>query len=402
MHLLTPCEFSADTTELVQMLRAGHHGVKLDSEAWDRLTTWIDLNTPADGTWTEIVGAGLVIHQRDHRHEMLKQYAQRDEDSEEIGSVPLKAIPFEPPVALPPPAAPARVELRGWPFDAAEARRRQAESGTYQRQIDLGNGIKLDCVLIPQGDFIMGDTNSAPGPTRLTIAKPFWMGRFEISNEQYAQFDPAHDSRIERGDFLQFGETERGYPADGPRQPVVRVSWNEATAFCRWLSKKTGESCALPTEAQWEYACRAGTATPLCFGGLETDFSKLANLADHSLRVMPTFGWGLPSGAIPPWRPAIDAVNDGFRISAPVGSFAPNAWNLCDMHGNVWKWTTGDFTPERKAIRGGSWFDRPSRATSASRQGYRPWQRVYNVGFRVIIDTSSVTQKAAGRSAARF
>jgi formylglycine-generating enzyme required for sulfatase activity len=317
---------------------------------------------------------------------MLKRYAQRDEDPEEISGGPAKAIAFEPPVALPAPAAPARVELRGWPFDAAEARRRQAENGTFERQINLGNGVKLDFVLIPKGEFIMGDTNSEPGPRCVTIANPFWMGRFEISNEQYAQFDPSHDSRIERGDFLQFSETERGYSANGPRQPVVRVSWNEAIAFCRWLSEKTGERCALPTEAQWEYACRAGAASPLWFGGLETDFSEFANLADHSLRAMPTFGWGLPSGAIPPWRPAIDSVHDKFRISAPVGSFEPNAWGLCDMHGNVWEWTAGDFNRDRKTIRGGSWWDRPFRATSASRLGYRPWQRVYNVGFRVIIE----------------
>ena len=83
LHLLTPCEFSADTTELVQMLRAGHHGVKPDAEAWDRLITWIDLNTPAHGTWTEIVGADKVNAQRDRRREMLKRYAQRDEDPEE-------------------------------------------------------------------------------------------------------------------------------------------------------------------------------------------------------------------------------------------------------------------------------------------------------------------------------
>ena len=369
--------------------------VKLDSEAWDRLATWIDLNTPAHGTWTEIVGAGLVTPQRDRRREMLKRYAQRDEDPEEISGGPAKAIAFEPRATGPPPPVPARVELRGWPFDAAEARRRQAENGTFEREINLGNGVRLDFVLIPKGEFIMGDTNSEPGPRCVTIANPFWMGRFEISNEQYAQFDSSHDSRIERGDFLQFSETERGYPANGPRQPVVRVSWNEAIAFCRWLSEKTGERCALPTEAQWEYACRAGTATALWFGGLETDFSEFANLADHSLRAMPTFGWGLPSGAIPPWRPAIDSVHDKFRISAPVGSFEPNAWGLCDMHGNVWEWTAGDFNRDRKTVRGGSWWDRPFRATSASRLGYRPWQRVYDVGFRVMINASNATEYAA-------
>jgi len=386
MHLLTPCEFSADTTELVQMLRAGHHGVQLDAEAWARLTTWIDLNTPAHGTWTEIVGADKVNAQRDRRREMLKRYAQRDEDPEAIAA-PAAPVAFVNPVRAEAPTA-ARVELAGWPFDAAEARRRQTAAGNFERQLDLGEGIKLDLRRIPQGEFLMGDPNGKPGPARVAISEGFWMGRCEVSNEQYARFDPSHDSRIERGDFLQFGETERGYPANGPKQPVVRVSWNAATEFCRWLSAKTGATCALPSEPQWEYACRAGTATPLWFGELGTDFARYANLADHSLRVMPTFGWGLPSGAIPPWRPAIDSVNDTFRISAPVGSFEPNAWGLRDMCGNVWEWTSGDFSPERKAVRGGSWSERPSQATSASRLGYRPWQPVYHVGFRIICNDS--------------
>ena len=386
MHLLTPCEFSADTTELMQLLRAGHHGVRPDAEAWDRLITWIDLNTPAHGTWSEIVGANKVNSQRDRRREMLKQYAQRDEDPENTAGAPAATIAFQPPVQPSPPPATARAAVTGWPFDAAEARRRQTETGSFERQLDLGNGIVLDLVRIPKGTFVMGDPNRDAAATVVTITKAFWMGRCEISNEQYARFDAAHDSRIERGDFLQFGVTERGYPANTPRQPVVRVSCDEAQEFCRWLGVKTGGHCTLPTEAQWEYACRAGTAMPLWFGDVTTDFAKFANLADHSLRVMPTFGWGLPSGAIPPWRPAIDSVNDKFRIAAPVGSFEPNAWGLRDMCGNVWEWTSGDFAPGRNTVRGGSWADRPQNATSSSRLGYRPWQRVYNVGFRVVCE----------------
>ncbi|MEI7908990.1 MAG: SUMF1/EgtB/PvdO family nonheme iron enzyme [Verrucomicrobiota bacterium] len=382
MHLLTPCEFSADTTELIQMLRAGHHGVTPDAEAWDRLTTWIDLNTPAHGTWTEIVGADKVNAQRDRRREMLKLYAQRDEDPEDVGTV-AAAVTFQPPATVAVPPAPAAGELAGWPFDAAEARRRQAAAGTFERQLDLGEGIKLDMLRIPEGGFVRAGSNGAAAGQGI-INAPFWMGRCEISNEQFARFDPAHDSRIERGDFLQFSETERGYPANGPKQPVVRVSWEAANAFCRWLSAKTGAACTLPSEEQWEYACRAGSATPLWFGDLTADFAPFANLADHSLRVMPTFGWGLPSGAIPPWRPAIDSVDDKFRIAAPIGSFAPNPWGLRDMCGNVWEWTSGEFSPGHKAVRGGSWSDRPAQATSASRLGYRPWQQVYHVGFRII------------------
>lgn len=383
LHLLTPCEFSADTTELIQLLRAGHYGVKLDAEAWDRLITWIDLNTPAHGTWTEIVGAEMVNHQRDRRREMLNRYAQRDSDPEAIPNPQGTPAAFQPPAAASNSPTPPAPQVDGWPFDAAEAKRRQAAAGPDSRKIDLGDGVSLDLVRIPAGSF--AGFGSGKDPTRIDVAEPFWIGRCEVTNRQFARFSPNHDSRIERGDFLQFSVAERGIPANAPDQPVVRVSWTEADAFCRWLAAKTGEPCSLPDEARWEYACRAGTATPLWYGATEMDFTKSANLADRSLRTMPTLGWGLPSAAVPPWRPAVESLDDHFRVAAPVGSFAPNAWGLHDMAGNVWEWTTGEFAPDRKAVRGGSWSDRPFRATSASRQGFRPWQRVYHTGFRLMI-----------------
>ncbi|HNT88637.1 MAG TPA: SUMF1/EgtB/PvdO family nonheme iron enzyme, partial [Candidatus Hydrogenedentes bacterium] len=114
-----------------------------------------------------------------------------------------------------------------------------------------------------------------------------------------------------------------------------------------------------------------------------------ANLADRSLARVDLFAaWGLPFGAIHPWRPAVNKVDDGYRVSAPVGRLAPNAWGLYDMHGNVAEWTSSDYehngVGNLKAVRGGSWYDRPERATAAYRLGYAPWQRVYNVGFRVV------------------
>jgi formylglycine-generating enzyme required for sulfatase activity len=213
------------------------------------------------------------------------------------------------------------------------------------------------------------------------------MGKFEVTNAQFAAFDPAHDSRLEEGDYLQFGVEERGYPVNAPDQPVARVSWEAANAFCRWLSDKTGMAFALPTETQWEWACRAGTATPLWFGDTQADFSPYANLADASLSFVDTYApWTLPSGAIIPWRPAVDSVNDGHRVSAPVGTYQPNPWGLCDMHGNAAEWTADDYDAGRKAVRGGSWYDVPNRAGSASRQAYPPYRAVYDVGFRVVCE----------------
>jgi formylglycine-generating enzyme required for sulfatase activity len=246
---------------------------------------------------------------------------------------------------------------------------------------------RLDLVLIPAGEFVRGDTRSTPEALRAgraVISRPFWMAKMEVCNEQFAQFDPRHDSRLESGDFLQFSVQERGYPVNSARQPVVRVSWAQAVAFCQWLSELTGEVFTLPDETQWEYACRAGSDTDLWFGGLDADFSPYANLADASYRKVDTFGWGLPSGAIPPWRPAAAAVNDRHRVSAPVGSYKPNAWGLHDMHGNAAEWTATDAGPGRKVVRGGAWSDRPAQARSAARLAYPAWQRVYNVGFRVV------------------
>jgi len=303
---------------------------------------------------------------------------------------------------MPPPEkaiTPTTITCKGWPFDAEAAAKRQAARGPVKREIDLGDGVTLTLVRVPGGRFIMGsDTGAADErPRKAADVKAFWMGRFEVTNAQFAAFDPTHDSRLEHGDFLQFSVRERGYPLNTPTQPVVRVSWDRAAAFCQWLSKKTEANVALPTETQWEYACRAGTDTPMSYGQIDADFSTRANLADKAFRYMATYGWGLPSGAVPAWRPAIETVNDNYRISAPVGSFTPNAWGLHDMHGNAAEWTRGVWKPRqvdratagdssRRVVRGGSWQDRPADARSSSRAGYNRWQGVVDVGFRIVVE----------------
>jgi len=387
IHLLPPGEFAADTTHLVQLLDRGHHGVRFDDEAWDRLITWIDLNTPAHGTWHEIVGSSLVEQTSGRRRTMLARYANRDEDPEAVlvaSAGPIEAlIPEEPPRDDPP------VACDGFPLSSGEARARQEAAGPdVERTVDLGEGVALRLRLVPAGRFVMGDSGDPPRRA-VGVDEPFYMGVFEVTNAQYAQFDPAHDSRLEHGDFLQFSTQERGYPLNGPEQPVCHVSWDEATAFCRWLSERTGIPFSLPTEAQWEYPCRAGSGEAMWYGRTEDDFATLANLADVSLRRVDTFApWSLPSGAIPEWRLARADVNDGFRVSAPVGSFQPNAWGLYDMAGNVAEWTLdvlGGPAGERRVVRGGSWYDRPELARSAHREAYPPYRGVYDVGFRVVM-----------------
>ena len=391
MHMLYPMEFHADTAKIVRHLNRGHQNVKLDAEAWDRLITWIDLHAPAHGTWQEVVGQGRVTSQHGRRAAMRKLYANCDVDPE--AAAPAKKRPPIKPIIPPqlPAKPPVKITCPGWPFDAAEAKRRQGAAEESQRSIDLGEGLKLELVRIPAGEFVMGCADDV-SRKRVKIERAFWIGKYEMTNEQFARFDPSHDSRIEHGDFLQFSVRERGYPVNTPKQPVMRISWNRATAFCRWLSAKTGQHVALPTEAQWEYACRAGTAAPMWYGPIATDFSKHANLADATLRHIDTFGWGLPSGAVPPWRPAITTVNDRHRVTAPVGSYQPNAWGLHDTHGNAAEWTRSSWQPQptkddpRKVIRGGSWYDRPKNARCGVRRSYRAYQGVFDVGFRVVIE----------------
>jgi formylglycine-generating enzyme required for sulfatase activity len=293
-------------------------------------------------------------------------------------------------------------QFPGWPFDAAEARRRQAAAGPTERIIDLGDSVSMELMRVPAGEFVLGDPEGCADEwplTRVRMDKPFWMGRFEVTNEQYRRFDPSHDSRYVSQ--LNKDQYERGYPLNGPQQPVVRVSWQQAMAFCRWLSQQTGEHFTLPTEAQWEYACRAGTATPFFYGDLDTDFSGFANLADATVK-------GLVRGDSPDWVPKDPRFNDGALVTAKVGRYQPNAWGLYDLHGNVSEWTRTTYQPYpyaddgrddgsdppvpplskggRKVVRGGSWYDRPLRGRSAFRLSYSAWQGVYNVGFRVVCE----------------
>jgi formylglycine-generating enzyme required for sulfatase activity len=236
------------------------------------------------------------------------------------------------------------------------------------------------------------------------IDKPFYMSRHEITNAQFACADPGHDS----GYISVFNKDHynRGRAANRPAQPAVRLSWHQAMAFCEWLSGRAGGTFSLPTEAQWEYACRAGTASPLYYGPADTDFGKLANLADGQVN-------RLTIRDSPNWIPCAARVNDGAVVSRDVGGYPPNAWGLLDMHGNAAEWTLSLYRryPYRDAdgrndpaargqrvVRGGSWRDRPHRARSAFRLAYPAWQQVFNVGFRVVCEAGSVVDRAAGKS----
>ena len=322
IHVLMPTEHRANTTRLVQMLKKGHHGVELEPEAWERLYAWIDLNTPCWGTWGEATER-KEIPQKDRRMATLNHYAGVEMDDPET-IYPVTYTPQNPKPATKVEQKPAHaVTCAGWPFEPQEAAR--CEVGT----------VKLR--RIPAGQFVMGDPEGHPADRNLKVVKiksDFWMAETEVSNALYNQFDAEHDSRLEPGDNSPFYKEDIGAPCNEPNQPVVRISQERAVAFCQWLSEQTGKTFRLPTEAEWEYACRAGSASPMWWGETDADFAAYANLADQQLGKERGI-YGGKSVRVPEWRPAEMTLDDGHQVSAPVGSFAANAWGLYDMHGNV-------------------------------------------------------------------
>ena len=243
----------------------------------------------------------------------------------------------------------------------------------------LSDKVSLDMVLIPEGSFMMGSPEDEEGryeregPQHLVKVPSFFMGRCPITQAQWrvvASLKPIEQELDP--DPSKFKGDER---------PVERVSWHDAMEFCARLSKLTEEEYRLPSEAEWEYACRAGTTTPFSFG--ESISPDLANY-DASF----AFGDG-PTGE---YR----------EETTPVGSFYANAFGLWDMHGNVEEWCLDhwhdshgnapkngsawveDGSTESRVIRGGSWGSSPGNCRSASRYGYYPDVGDYSLGFRVV------------------
>ena len=237
-------------------------------------------------------------------------------------------------------------------------------------KFDLGGGQALDLVLVPAGEFPMGspdterERQTCEEPVHnVRITKPFYMGKCEVTNAQYRAFRPGHHSQY----------------LDGDKQPALWVSWHDADAFCRWLSKKTGRSVRLPTEAEWEYACRARTTTRFYTG-------DQARLKDSG----------------PLMQAAWYGTNARGR-TRDVGTKKPNAFGLYDMHGNAWEWCNdwygadyyktspaadppGPTKGRAKVLRGGSYrFWETYYCRSAHRYSYRPDARECTNGFRVAV-----------------
>lgn len=247
---------------------------------------------------------------------------------------------------------------------------------------DLGNGVGLTLMLIPAGEFLMGAPEEEPESgedersQHLVSVPQFLMGRYPVTQVQW---------RVVAG-YDRIAQELDPDPSSfkGENRPVENVSWDDAQEFCQRLSAKTEHqrTYCLPSEAQWEYACRAGMTTPFHFG--ETITPELANYgSSESYNGSPT---GKSRGE-----------------TTEVGSFPANDWGLCDMHGNVWEWCEDDWhnsyegdppgdgsawiesdrTKTQRLLRGGSWINDPRYCRSAFRCFNSRVSRLYYIGFRV-------------------
>lgn len=270
---------------------------------------------------------------------------------------------------LPPDSPPPAIA----PFDAAAAKTHQEAWAKHLGvPVEVTNSIGIKLAFIPAGEFQMGSPESdsdaydieKPQHT-VRITKPFCLGVTEVMQEQYERVMGSNPSKFK-----------------GAQLPVEQVSWEDAVEFCRKLSELPAERGAgrvyrLPTEAEWEYACRAGSTTKWSFGDSES------SLADYA------------------WYDS----NAGSKTN-PVGQKKGNAWGLYDMHGNVWEWCsdwwkrdytttavsdpTGPATGSIRVYRGGGWLITARFCRSADRDGLQPLDRGYFLGFRVAF--SSVDQ----------
>ncbi|QDU29168.1 Serine/threonine-protein kinase pkn1 [Anatilimnocola aggregata] len=272
------------------------------------------------------------------------------------------------------------------------------------------NTLGMKLVKIAAGEFTMGSPESEEGHTdvevqrKVRITRPFYLGQHEVTVGQFRKFvtETGYRTTLEREEKPGFGfDAELGAIEILPKftwkntgfgtdeHPVVNLSWDDAQAFCKWLSEKEKQTYQLPTEAQWEYACRAGTKTRYSTGESEESLLGFANLSDAAFQAK--YANATWSGE---W-------NDGHAFSAPVGSLKPNAWGLYDMHGNAWEWCSdwyasdyhkvspvddpaGPKTGEKHIVRGGAFTNRLRFVRSADRNANKPGYRYNFTGFRVV------------------
>ncbi len=305
---------------------------------------------------------------------------------------------------------------------AAMAGRVAGEDRTAERAKEITSSIGMKLKLIQAGEFMMGAPDGEEGRDddegqvhRVHITKSFYLGVYEVTVGQFGRFvkDTGYRTDAQKGGKGGWGVNERGVTGQKPEytwknpgfaqtddHPVVNVSWNDAVGFCRWLSKKEGKTYRLPTEAEWEYACRGGTTTRFFHGDDPEGLVRMGNVAD-----------GTAKAKFPDWKWAISG-KDGYVFTAPVGRYRANSFGLYDMHGNVFEWCSDRYPWQRKPVddelaeshgtspvddpqgpevgsnrvgRGGSWNYGAAGCRSAYRSHDSPDARCHNLGFRVAL-----------------
>ncbi|MFM5960771.1 MAG: formylglycine-generating enzyme family protein [Dolichospermum sp.] len=238
--------------------------------------------------------------------------------------------------------------------------------------------LELKMIAIPEGTFMMGsseneeESRDSERPQHQVTISPFLMGKYPVTQKQWKAVAALEKVNID----LVFNPSY----LFGNDLPVERVSWNEAVEFCARLSRMTNKTYRLPSEAEWEYACRAGTTTPFYCGDRIT--IELAN-----------------------YDSSYNDYDDEHEGTTEVDTFPPNAFGLYDMHGNVWEWCQDDWhnnykgaptdgsawtrlSNDRKVLRGGSWYDFSDFCRSASRSFNAADFDDNNIGFRVVCDAT--------------
>ena len=414
MVVLYPYEYHPNTSELVRLLKKGHYNVQLTDAEWRKIYNWIDYNAPDKGYFNANVlksfpyqgydqierrkqltdkyagGAGV-----DWKKEIADYAAQLKNKGEIKPVMPKKVSPVKEKV----------LKVKGWPFAPDRVKEMLADEKETVKVLEIAPGVQMTFVRIPAGEFVMGSYHGEPDTyptTKVKIDKAFWMGELEVTNQQYNTIFPQHDSRYVDQQWKD--HVVPGYPANKPEQPVIRVSYNDAMEYCKILSQKTGLNITLPTEAQWEWACRGGSDEDFWFGNLNADFGKKDNLADVTTNKFAVSGVDpQPMSPESPWYkyytflPKAANVDDGSLVQVGGKKYEANPLGLYCMHGNVAEWNRSDYVPypykenpkkvsEYKVVRGGSYIERPKYSTAYSRKGFYPYQCVFNVGFRVIIE----------------
>ncbi|WP_427157819.1 SUMF1/EgtB/PvdO family nonheme iron enzyme [Aliinostoc sp. HNIBRCY26] len=307
--------------------------------------------------------AELQRQQREAERLRQEQQQQQKKASQPISNPGIPTQTFEFDTAI--------VTLKSIGFLGSKTKKHEIQRIRKQNKFyreTLVNGVVLDMVAIPGGKFLMGSPEDEPerskseSPQHNVTVKPFFMGKFPVTQAQWKAVAGFAKVNIDLNpDPSRF---------QGANRPVEKVSWNDAVEFCARLSQKTGKIYRLPSEAEWEYACRAGTTTPFYFGELMTE--GLAN------------------------------YNRNYQQTTDVGKFPANPFGLFDMCGNVWEWCQDEWHDDylnapndgsawlrngrnNKLIRGGSWGSNPRTCRSANRGSYTAVNRSNHFGFRVVL-----------------